>query len=130
MKEEPKGELTIQVLAMPKDTNPSGDIFGGWLLSQMDIAGGTFCQKIAKGRVVTVAINSITFRLPVFTGDILSCYVGLKKVGQTSIAVHIEAWVNRQLETETRIKVTEGEFTYVKVNNDGVPTSLQLENKA
>lgn len=124
MKEEPKGELTIQVLAMPKDTNPAGDIFGGWLVSQMDIAGGIYAQKIAKGRVVTVAINSITFKLPVFNGDILSCYVDLIKRGRTSMTVHIEAWVNRRFETEKQIKVTEGNFTYVKVSDDRVPISL------
>ncbi len=124
MKEELKGELTIQVLAMPKDTNPAGDIFGGWLVSQMDIAGGIYAQKIAKGRVVTVAINSITFKLPVFNGDILSCYVDLIKRGRTSMTVHIEAWVNRRFETEKQIKVTEGNFTYVKVSDDRVPIPL------
>ena len=123
-KEIPKGELTIQVLAMPKDTNPAGDIFGGWLVSQMDIAGGIYTQKIAKGRVVTVAINSITFKLPVFNGDILSCYVDLIKRGRTSMTVHIEAWVNRRFETEEQIKVTEGNFTYVKVNEERIPIPL------
>jgi len=124
MTDNPKGELTIQVLAMPKDTNPAGDIFGGWLVSQMDIAGGIYAQKIAKGRVVTVAINSIAFKLPVFNGDILSCYVDLKKRGRTSMTVHIEAWVNRRFETEKQIKVTEGNFTYVKVSDDRVPIPL------
>ncbi len=124
MKEEPKGELTIQVLAMPKDTNPAGDIFGGWLVSQMDIAGGIFAQKIAKGRIVTIAINSITFKLPVFNGDILSCYVDLIKRGRTSLTVHIEAWVNRRYETEKQIKVTEGNFTYVKVSDERIPVPL------
>ncbi len=124
MKNKPKGELTIQVLAMPKDTNPAGDIFGGWLVSQMDIAGGIFAQKIAKGRIVTVAINSITFQLPVFNGDILSCYVDLIKQGRTSLTVHIEAWVNRRYEIEKQIKVTEGDFTYVKVSEERVPVPL------
>lgn len=124
MNDEPKGELTIQVLAMPKDTNPAGDIFGGWLVSQMDIAGGIYAQKIAKGRIVTVAINSITFKLPVFNGDILSCYVDLIKRGRTSMTVHIEAWVNRRFETEKQIKVTEGNFTYVKVSDNRVPIPL------
>ncbi|UCG27924.1 MAG: acyl-CoA thioesterase [Bacteroidales bacterium] len=124
MKDEPKGELTIQVLAMPKDTNPAGDIFGGWLISQMDIAGGIYAQKIAKGRIVTVAINSITFKLPVFNGDILSCYVDLVKRGRTSLTVHIEAYVNKRFELEKRIKVTEGDFTYVKVNDERVPVPL------
>ena len=124
MKEEPKGELTIQVLAMPKDTNPAGDIFGGWLVSQMDIAGGIYAQKIAKGRIVTVAINSITFKLPVFNGDILSCYVDLKKQGRTSMTVHIEAWVKRRYEIEKQVKVTEGDFTYVKVSDERVPIPI------
>ena len=83
MSEQKKGDLTIRVLAMPADTNPSGDVFGGWLLSQMDIAGGVFCRKIAKGRVVTVAIASTTFKLPVFVGDTLCCYVHLIKKGRT-----------------------------------------------
>jgi len=124
MEKGPKGELTIQVLAMPKDTNPGGDIFGGWLVSQMDIAGGIYAQKIAKGRIVTVAINTMTFKLPVFNGDILSCYVDLIKKGRTSLTVHIEAWVNRRYELEKQIKVTEGDFTYVKVSEDRIPTPL------
>jgi acyl-CoA thioesterase YciA len=121
---EPKGELTIQVLAMPRDTNPSGDIFGGWLMSQMDTAGGIFSQKIAKGRVVTVSIESIVFKLPVFTGDMLLCYVELIKRGRTSLTVLIEAYVNRQFEAEERLKVTEGIFKYVKVNEKRVPIPL------
>jgi acyl-CoA thioesterase YciA len=121
---EPKGELTIQVQAMPKDTNPSGDIFGGWLMSQMDMAGGIFCQKIAKGRVVTVSIDSIVFNLPVFIGDTLFCYVELLKKGRTSITVLIEAYVNRQFEAEERLKVTEGIFKYVKVNEERVPIPI------
>jgi acyl-CoA thioesterase YciA len=124
MDEKPKGELTIQVLAMPKDTNPGGDIFGGWLVSQMDIAGGIYAQKIAKDRIVTVAINAMTFKLPVFNGDILSCYVDEKKRGKTSMTVHIEAWVNRRYEMEKQIKVTEGDFTYVKVNEERIPSPL------
>jgi len=121
---EPKGELTIQVLAMPRDTNPSGDIFGGWLMAQMDTAGGIFSQKIAKGRVVTVSIESIVFKLPVFTGDMLLCYVELIKLGRTSITVLIEAFVNRQFESEEPLKVTEGIFKYVKVDDKRVPIPL------
>jgi len=124
MSEKPKGELAIQVLAMPKDTNPGGDIFGGWLISQMDVAGGIFCQKIAKGKVATVAINSIVFKLPVFTGDTLSCYVNLIKTGRTSMTVHIEAFVNREFIEDEQIKVTEGEFTYVKIGDDRLPKPL------
>jgi len=111
MSENPRGELTIRVVAMPKDTNPSGDVFGGWLISQMDIAGGVFCKQIAKGRVVTIAIDSTQFKLPVFVGDTLCCYVEFVKKGRTSITVHIEAWVNREYTKDQRILVTSGEFT-------------------
>ena len=125
MSEQKKGDLTIRVLAMPADTNPSGDVFGGWLLSQMDIAGGVFCRKIAKGRVVTVAIDSTTFKLPVFVGDTLCCYVHLIKKGRTSITVGIEAWVNREFgEDGSSIKVTEGQYTYVKVDEKRNPISI------
>jgi len=125
MSEQKKGDLTIRVLAMPADTNPSGDVFGGWLLSQMDIAGGVFCRKIAKGRVVTVAIDSTTFKLPVFVGDTLCCYVHLIKKGRTSITVGIEAWVNREFGEEgSSIKVTEGQYTYVKVDENRNPIPI------
>lgn len=125
MSQQRKGDLTIRVLAMPADTNPSGDVFGGWLLSQMDIAGGVFCRKIAKGRVVTVAIDSTTFKLPVFVGDTLCCYVHLIKKGRTSITVGIEAWVNREFGEEgSSIKVTEGQYTYVKVDENRNPIPI------
>ena len=121
MDRTPRGELTIRVQAMPKDTNPSGDVFGGWILSQMDIAGGVFCKQIAMGRVVTVAIDSTQFRLPVFIADTLCCYVNFVKQGRTSVTVHIEAWVNREYDKEKIILVTEGEFTFVKVDEDRKP---------
>jgi acyl-CoA thioesterase YciA len=124
MKDQPHGDVTIQVLAMPADTNPSGDIFGGWIMSQMDIAGGQFCRRIVKGKVVTVAVNSITFKSPVFVGDTLCCYVSLKHLGNTSITVHVESWVIRGLEEHTLIKVTEGDYVYVKVNENGKPVKI------
>jgi len=125
MARTPRGELTIRVQAMPKDTNPSGDVFGGWILSQMDIAGGVFCKQIAMGRVVTVAIDSTQFRLPVFIADTLCCYVNFVKQGRTSVTVHIEAWVNREYDKEKMILVTEGEFTFVKVDEDRNPTPIE-----
>jgi acyl-CoA thioesterase YciA len=125
MNNEPKGELAIRVVAMPKDTNPAGDIFGGWLLSQMDLAGGVFCRKFAKGKVVTVTIDSTTFNAPVYIGDTLCCYVSLVKIGRTSITTYIEAYVNRDFEN-TRIKVTEGEFKYVKMDENGKPSPIDL----
>jgi acyl-CoA thioesterase YciA len=120
---QPIGELTIRVLAMPADMNPSGDIFGGWILSQMDIAGGIFCRNLAKGRVVTISVQSTTFKLPVFVGDTLCCYVSLSKKGNTSLSVNIEAWVNRD-STGKRIKVTEGVFTYVKIDENRKPSLI------
>jgi len=123
MIDQPKGELAIRVVAMPKDTNPAGDVFGGWLISQMDLAGGVFCRKIAKGRVVTVSIESTTFKEPVFIGDTLCCYVSLVKIGRTSITTYIEAYINRDFE-DTRIKVTEGEFKYVKTDKNRKPTPI------
>jgi len=110
---------------MPKDTNPSGDVFGGWILSQMDIAGGVFCKQIVMGRVVTVAIDSTQFMLPVFIADTLCCYVNFVKQGRTSVTVHIEAWVNREYDKEKMILVTEGEFTFVKVDKDRNPTPIE-----
>jgi acyl-CoA thioesterase YciA len=126
MNDKPKGELTIQVLAMPSDANPSGDIFGGWLLSQMDMAGGIFCGQIAKSRVATIAIDAINFKLPVFIGDVLSCYVELIKIGNTSISVYIEAWVNRRYEEDVKIRVTHGNFTYVKVDSNRKPARIDI----
>lgn len=121
---EPKGELAIRVLAMPADTNPAGDLFGGWVLSQMDIAGGLVTAKATKGRTVTVAIDSMTFHKPVLVGDTLCCYVGIIKQGRTSMTVKIESWVSRQYDEGKRVLVTEGLFTYVAVTNDRVPRKI------
>jgi len=106
------------------DTNPAGDIFGGWVLSQMDIAGAVVVRKRAQNRVVTVAVDGMSFHKPVLVGDILCCYVDITRVGRTSITVHIEAWVARQNGTE-RVKVTEGNFTYVVVDEDRNPLPVQ-----
>jgi acyl-CoA thioesterase YciA len=117
--------LIIQVVAMPADTNPSGDVFGGWIISQMDLAGGVYCRRIAKGRVVTVAMDSTTFKLPVFVGDTLCCHVDLIQIGRTSIKVHIEAWVSGIFGEGDSIKVTEGDFTYVKVDENRKPLPIK-----
>lgn len=116
----PQGELTVRTMAMPKDTNPIGDIFGGYLLSQMDIAGGIYTQKIAKGRTVTIAVDSMTFHKPLNVGDILCCYCDTIKIGKTSIAVKVEAWTIRKFESD-REKITEGVFTYVAIDDDRKP---------
>src|SRR6195256_771270 len=121
---EPRGDLTIRTLAMPADTNANGDIFGGWLLSQMDIGGGIFASKIAKSRTVTVAIDAMNFRKPVFVGDLVSVHANLVKIGKTSITVHLEAWVLRRKEMQS-ILVTDGNFTYVSIDDDGNPQAVQ-----
>ncbi len=116
--DEPQGELTTRTLAMPADANPSGDIFGGWVLSQMDIAGGIAAGQRAKGRVATVAVNAMSFIRPVNVGDILCVYATIERVGRTSISVNLEAWALRGRLGE-RVKVTEGTFTFVALDQDG-----------
>ncbi|MCB9061686.1 MAG: acyl-CoA thioesterase [Halobacteriovoraceae bacterium] len=120
----PQGEISIRTLAMPADTNPTGDIFGGWVLSQMDIAGGIATKKFARKRVVTVAVDSMIFHLPVFVGDTLCCYTNIIKTGRTSITVKIEAWAAREIAKE-RVLVTEGIFTYVCVNEERKPIPIK-----
>ncbi len=117
---EPQGELSIRTLAMPADTNQNGDIFGGWLLSQMDLAGSIFAYKTTQSRNVTVAIEAMTFRKPVYVGDVVSVYASTVRVGRTSITVHIEAWVQRRNESGTFL-VTDGNYTYVSVDDHGHP---------
>ncbi|GLQ08643.1 acyl-CoA thioesterase [Devosia yakushimensis] len=115
---EPKGALTIRTLAMPADTNPAGDIFGGWVMSQMDIAGAIAAVERAQGRVVTVAVEAMTFIAPVKVGDILCVYTTVERVGTTSITIGIEAWARRN-RLDDRVKVTEGRFVYVSLGEDG-----------
>ena len=116
----PVGELALRTLAMPADTNPSGDIFGGWLLAQMDIAGGMVAHQRARGRVATVAVDSMVFHQPVKVGDTLCCYAGIERIGRTSMTLRIQAWIIRAAGGE-RVKVTEGLFTYVALGPDGRP---------
>lgn len=125
----PRGELSIRTLAMPADTNQNGDIFGGWLLGQMDIGGGIFSSKLADGRTVTVAIDGMTFRKPVYVGDVVSVYVDLTRIGTTSVTVHVEAWVMRRNESNL-LQVTEGNFTYVAVDDNNRPRAVQGAAKA
>jgi acyl-CoA thioesterase YciA len=120
---DPLGELCIRTLAMPADTNQNGDIFGGWLLSQMDLAGGVFASKITKSRTVTVAIEAMNFRKPVFVGDLVSVHGNLVRVGKTSITIHLEAWVMRRKEMQS-ILVTDGNFTYVSIDDQGHPQAI------
>lgn len=121
---EPRGVLAIRTLAMPADTNPAGDIFGGWLLSQMDIAGGETATKFAGGRTVTVAVEAMTFLLPVFVGDMVECYAEILRVGRTSITVRVVAYAERR-HSGKRVKVTEGTYTYVAVDETRRPRPLE-----
>jgi acyl-CoA thioesterase YciA len=114
------GEPALRAIAMPGDANPNGDIFGGWLLAQMDLAGGSVASQRAQGRVATVAVTGMTFHRPVYIGDEVSCHAAVTRVGRTSITIHIETWVRRHLSTE-RVKVTEGVFTYVAIGDDRRP---------
>lgn len=108
----------MRTVAMPRDTNPSGDIFGGWLMSQMDTAGGVTATQRAHGRVVTVAVEGMVFHQPVRVGNVLCCYTEIQKVGVTSITISIEAWALSQ-DTGHRVKVTEGTYTYVALDGNG-----------
>lgn len=119
----PQGDLTIRTLAMPADANPSGDIFGGWVLSQMDIAGGVRASQRARGRVATVAVEAMHFIRPVHVGDVLCVYTSIAREGRTSLAVKIEAWALRERMGE-RVKVTDGTFTFVALDAEGRPTPL------
>jgi acyl-CoA thioesterase YciA len=118
MSETPRGELSLRTLAMPRDANPSGDIFGGWLLSQMDIAAGIRAGQRSRGRVATVAIDAMTFKLPVFVGDVLCVYTDILRIGTSSMKIHVEAWALRRERVEGRVKVTEGIFTFVAIDQD------------
>ena len=118
----PTFEPAIRTIAMPADTNPHGDIFGGWLLCQMDLAGATVATRRAGGRVVTIAITAMVFHRPVCVGDEVSCYASVTKTGNTSLTIKIESWARRSRGADTvPIKVTEGLFTYVKVDAGGLP---------
>ena len=120
---KPQGELAIRTVAMPADTNPNGDIFGGWVLSQMDMAGGMIATRRANGRVATVAIATMSFHQPVFVGDEVSCYGEITKIGNTSITIKIESWVRRGRGGD-ELKVTEGVFTFVAIGEDRKPRKV------
>src|SRR3954449_1956223 len=125
--EKPKGELVIQTIAMPRDTNRNGDIFGGWLVSQMDLGGAILASKISKARVVTVAMEGMSFLQPVRVGDIVACYARVEKIGNSSMRIPIEVWVNRFMTCE-EVRVTEGVFVYVAV--DAAGKSISVREKA
>jgi len=126
---EPRGSLVLRTLAMPADTNPAGDIFGGWIMSQMDIAGGIMARELTGTRIVTVAVESITFIKPVWVGDVVCCYGDIVRIGTTSVTVNLEVWVkpsmNKPDSTVAKFQVTKAAFTYVSVDAEGQKLVIQ-----
>ena len=120
----PQGELALQTIAMPKDTNAEGDIFGGWLLSQMDLAGAIAAREVAGGRVATVAIEGMAFITPVHVGAVVSCYCDVIEIGRSSIRIVVEVWIDSPHDGEP-IKVTEGEFVFVAIDDKRRTRTIQ-----
>jgi acyl-CoA thioesterase YciA len=119
----PTGELAIQTLAMPADTNANGDIFGGWLMSQMDLAGGITAGRRAGGRVATVAVEGMAFLTPVSVGSVVSCYTEIVDVGRSSIRIRVEVWITDR-DHHDPAKVTEGDFIFVAIDDNGRTRSV------
>ena len=125
---EPIGELSIRTIAMPGDTNPAGHIFGGWVLSQMDMAGAIHAGSLTRTRVVTIAVDSMKFHKPIHIGDEVSCYTSVERTGKTSLSIHIETWVRRERHGSP-LMVTAGHFTYVSIDKDGAPAVIEPDLK-
>ena len=123
MTDEPCGDLTVRTIAMPADTNANGDIFGGWVMSQMDQAGGIAGVERAQGRVVTVAVEAMHFIRPVRVGDVLCVYTQVQRIGRTSMTIKVEAWA-RRFQTRLREKVTDATFTFVAIDAEGRPRAV------
>ena len=121
--EQPKGELVIRTVAMPADTNPNGDIFGGWIMSQMDIGSGILASKTAKTRVATVAVEGMSFLQPVKVGDTVACYAWVERIGRSSMRIPVEVWVQPYRRTE-QTRVTHAVFTYVALDENGKPVPV------
>lgn len=122
---KPSGDLVLQTIAMPKDTNANGDIFGGWLVSQMDLAGGVAASKRARGRVATVAIDRMSFMVPVKVGAVVSCHAEILAVGRSSIEINIEVWAAYSSE-DAATKVTEGTFIFVAMDDNGRTRTINV----
>ena len=123
----PDEHPTMRLPARPRDTNTAGDIFGGWIMSQVDLAGSIAASRRAKGRVVTVAVNSFVFHKPVFVGDVVSCYANVTRVGNTSLTVFVEVYAERYPDRIETVKVTEATLTFVAVTRDGKKRPVDAE---
>lgn len=119
-----RGELVIRTLTMPNDTNERGDIYAGWVMSQMDIGGSILAHNTAQRKVATVAVEAMNFLRPLYVGDLISCYAKLLKIGQSSVNVGVEVWAQRDLEAE-EFCVTNGVFTYVAIDENGRPMPIR-----
>jgi acyl-CoA thioesterase YciA len=119
----------LRTLAMPGDANPNGDIFGGWVMAQMDLAGSVPATERARGRIATVAMDGLRFHKPVFVGDLVSCYAEIVRIGTSSLTVHVETWATRRFETAP-VKVTEGTLVYVAIDDDGRPRPVSRDGVA
>ncbi|KGF57867.1 acyl-CoA thioester hydrolase [Acinetobacter baumannii] len=125
---KPEGILSLQTIAMPADTNWSGDVFGGWIVSQMDLAGAIHAERFSRGRCATISINQMTFLVPVKVGFVISCYTKILKVGNTSIQMQIEVWDSHDV-SRAPIRITEGVFTFVAVDVKGNKRQIPEEAK-
>jgi acyl-CoA thioesterase YciA len=117
-------ELVLRMIPMPSDSNANGDIFGGWVMAQVDLAGAVLPVRIAKGRIATVAVNEFVFKQPVSVGDLLSFYARITRIGRTSVSVNVEVWAERNPADWQVVKVTEANLTYVAIDRDGQPRPL------
>jgi acyl-CoA thioesterase YciA len=122
-----RGEPAVRTLAMPADTNPAGDIFGGWVLAQMDLAAGIVAHLRARSRVATAALDGMSFHRPVYVGDLVSCYAKVTKIGRTSMTVQVDTYARRG-RTGEEVKVTEGRFTLVAIDEQGRPRPVPQDD--
>ncbi|MCB1666125.1 MAG: acyl-CoA thioesterase [Pseudomonadales bacterium] len=127
---QPVGELALQTLAMPKDTNANGDIFGGWLVSQMDLAAGIATKQVTRGRSATVAIKNVSFLYPVSVGSIVSCYAEIVEIGRSSMHINIEVWIANSITQHGQRKVAEGQFVFVAIDENGRTRRIEVPGKA
>lgn len=123
----PAKQPALRVMPMPADANHNGDIFGGWIMAQVDIAGGTMAGKVARGRVTTVAVNSFLFKQPVQIGDLLSFYAEVKRIGNTSVSINVEVYAERRPSDPKVVKVTEATLTYVAIDREGQPRIIEKD---